>query len=378
VSNFISSPPLTTRETRLEISLSALQHNLEYYKNQLPATTKVMAMVKANAYGLGDFEITTFLEKNGVDYFGVAYLEEGILLRNYGISVPILVMNPSIRDFEKATQFDLELNIASFEMLDEFERILKQKNHDFPPISIHLKVDTGMHRLGFLPNEIEKLIYKLQKISFINIKGVCSHLAMPTNERFTIEQITLFYEIAERFEIIFQKTMIKHIINSAGLPKFVNSVGDMVRLGIGLYGIGNFLEATQNLKTIACLKTKISQIKIVQKGDTVGYGRKGKITKSYQKIAILSIGYADGFDRRFGNGTGKVQVYGKFAPVIGNICMDMTMIDITGLEVKVGDEVIIFGKNLTISELAQQIGTIPYEILTNVHPRIPRIASLNL
>ncbi len=362
-----------TRETKLEIDLSALKHNLEYYKKKLPSDTKIMAMVKAGAYGLGDFGIAKFLAKNGADYFGVAYVDEGMMLRKYGIPTPILVMNPSANIFEKAQEFDLEINISSFDILEQLIRFSEQKISDLMPLNVHLKIDTGMHRLGFLPSEIDVLIPKLQKIKGIHFKGIFSHLASPNEATFTKNQIRAFYQIAEKVENALQKPLTKHILNSPSICRFADDASDMVRLGIGLYGIGNTEEEQQNLKTIAVMKTIVSQVKTLQKGDTVGYNRHGKISFDNQKIAILAVGYADGFDRRFGNGVGRVLINGKSAPIIGNVCMDMTMVDVTGIDLKQGDEVILFGDNPTVTELAHNIGTIPYEIFTSIGERVKRI-----
>lgn len=362
-----------TRETKLEVSLSALKHNLEYYKKQISSETQVMAMVKAGAYGLGDFGIAKYLEKNGVDYFGVAYVDEGMMLRKYGVSLPILVMNPSIHVFEKALELDLEINVSNFEILDKLVEFSAQKDENLAPISVHLKIDTGMHRLGFLPSEIAELAHKLQEIKNINFKGVFSHLAMPEDDEFTLGQIHQFYEIAHQLETVLERKLIKHILNSPGITRFSEFSNDMVRLGIGLYGVGSTELESQNLKTVAVMKTIVSQVKILKKEDTVGYSRKGKIIEDNQKIAILSVGYADGYDRRFGNGVGRVLINGKSAPIIGNVCMDMTMVDVTGIDVQLGDEVILFGENPTVIELAENIGTIPYELFTNVGERVKRI-----
>ncbi|OJJ13997.1 bifunctional UDP-N-acetylmuramoyl-tripeptide:D-alanyl-D-alanine ligase/alanine racemase [marine bacterium AO1-C] len=366
--------------TVLEIDLDALVHNLNYYRNRLQADTKLMVMVKAFAYGSGSAEVAHLLQFHRVDYLAVAYADEGVFLREHGITLPIMVMNPGEDTFDKLLQYDLEPELYSFRILEAFIHFLIDRGQSS---RIHLKIDTGMRRLGFTPEEIPELLAFLSQqtktnvtpLQLVEIASVFSHLAGADDaihSNYSQEQIALFKQVTLQIETAIGYKVIKHILNSPGIVRFPEAHLDMVRLGIGLYGIeANQLEQDQ-LRVISRLKTTISQIKHLKSGQTVGYGRKG-VAKRPTKTATIAIGYADGFSRAFSNGVGKVLVNGVKVPVIGNVCMDMSMIDVTEVEVNEGDEVIIFNNELSIIELAQSIQTIPYEILTNISERVKRV-----
>ena len=356
--------------TVLEINLDALTQNLNFYRAQLSETTKLMVMVKAFAYGSGSFEVANLLQYHHVDYLGVAYADEGVALRQQGIRLPIMVMNPSPESFEKLRSYQLEPEVYSLSLLDQ---LLDFTGED--PMGIHIKLDTGMHRLGFDESTVILLIDRLKEHQNLEVKSIFSHLSGAddeTHNAFSHQQATLFEKLSDTIKRQLSIAPLRHLLNSPGILRFPMYHFDMVRLGIGLYGLEANGERQNELETIGVLKTVVSQIKNVQEGDTIGYGRKG-VAQTDAKIATIAIGYADGFSRSFSNGIGRVWVNGKHAPVIGNVCMDMTMIDVTGIEVNEGDEVEVFGPNLPIQELAHSIGTIPYEILTNVSQRVKRV-----
>ncbi|MDC0231652.1 alanine racemase, partial [Aureispira] len=359
----------------LEISLSAIKHNLQIYNNLLKPETKIMVMVKASAYGSGSYEIAQLLQYHHVDYLGVAYLDEGVALRQKGIHLPIMVMNTAEHEFDLIYKYKLEPVIYSFSILNKFLIFLKQKTLS-APYPIHLELDTGMHRLGFDTSEMNCLILTLQQATKeLKVTGIFSHLAASEeldHNEFSHQQIETFEHLSKNLENELSCKSIKHILNSAGISRFPNKQFDMVRLGIGLYGIDPNRKLN-NLENVLQLKTCISQIKTLKKGETVGYSRKGNINKN-SKIAILAIGYADGFFRAFSNGNISVKIRGQLAPTIGNICMDMCFVDITHIsEAKEGDEVIIFNNIADINTMAEAIDSIPYEILTNISERVPRI-----
>jgi alanine racemase len=358
--------------TVLEINLDALAHNLNFYRSLLKPGTKIMAMVKAFAYGSGSFEVANLLQFHRADYLAVAYADEGVALRENGITLPVMVMNPSYQSFDKIIHYQLEPEIFSFKILNDFLQYLEQtKTH----CTIHLKLDTGMRRLGFEEKDIEKLIELISSNTSIKIASIFTHLAAADEEvhnGFTFGQMDAFHRMTNKIEKSIGYTTIRHALNSAGIVRFPESQMGMVRLGVGLYGVeANGLRQSE-LQTVGTLKTIISQIKKVKAGESVGYSRKGRAEKD-TTIATIAIGYADGYDRGFSNGNGKVFINGKLCPVIGNVCMDMCMIDITGVEATEGDEVIVFGKNPTILELSKLIGTIPYEILTSIGERVKRV-----
>ena len=358
-------------ETVLEVNLNSIIDNFNYFRAKLRPETKVICMVKAFAYGSGSVEVARTLQHHRADYLAVAVADEGAELRREGITLPIIVMNPEKHSFSTIFDNSLEPEIYSFRLLENFISAAEKLGvTDYP---VHIKIDSGMHRLGFEPKDIPLLIEKLQNQTQVKIRSVFSHLAGADEERFddfTRLQINTFTAAVDKIENAFEHKILRHILNSAGIERFPEFQFDMVRLGIGLYGIS----AINNLKmsNVCTLKTIVLQIRNVVAGQTVGYSRNGLIN-SDSRIAILPVGYADGYDRRLGNGVGEVFIKGKRAKTVGNICMDLTMVDVTQIDVNEGDTVEIFGDNITISQIAQKIGTIPYEILTNVSRRVKRV-----
>ncbi|WP_319502033.1 bifunctional UDP-N-acetylmuramoyl-tripeptide:D-alanyl-D-alanine ligase/alanine racemase [uncultured Draconibacterium sp.] len=358
-------------QTVLEINLNALVHNLNTFRKLLQPETKIMVMVKAFSYGSGDVEIAQLLQHQNVDYLAVAVADEGVQLRNAGITTPIVVMNPEQDSFQNIIDFSLEPNIYSFQLLQQFVKAVKEFGlNNFP---IHIKIDTGMNRLGLKTEEdIAKVIAILKKNKHLKIQSVFSHLAgsdEPELDDFTKEQFNRFTDLSGLIENAFEYKIDKHILNSAGIERFPDHQMDMVRLGIGLYGISQTGLALQQIST---LKTTVSQVKTVDTGETVGYNRKGKV-RQHSRVAVVPMGYADGINRRLGNGLGSAFVNGQEARMIGNVCMDMLMLDVTNLEVNPGDSVEIFGPNISISRVAQLLETIPYEILTGISQRVKRV-----
>lgn len=329
-----------------------------------------MCMVKSHAYGAGILQVANLLQFHRVDYLSVAYVDEGVQLRENGISLPIMVLNPSPQAFDKLSQYQLEPEIFSLGMLNSYLEFIDNK-----PSVIHLALDTGMHRLGFVESDLDEMINIIRSKNNLKVASIFSHLAGADEDKFndfSQEQINLFQSMASKIEAGLNYKTIKHILNSAGIVRFPKAHFDMVRLGVGLYGVEATGTEQDSLQTVGTLKTVISQIKEIRKGETVGYSRKGKAIDNIT-IATIAIGYGDGFNRKFSNGVGHVLIKGQAAPIIGNVCMDMCMVDITNIDAKEGDEVIIFGKDLSIIELAKSIDTIPYEILTNVSERVKRV-----
>lgn len=362
---------LKNHRTVLEINLSSFEHNLQYFKSLLKPETKLMIMVKAFSYGSGSHEIANFLQLRNVDYLAVAIADEGIELRKAGITLPILILNPDIDNLETFIEYALEPEIYSFRMLDAFYQAIKNRVHNRYPI--HIKVNTGMNRLGFSIDEVEKLTEKLKNYENIFVKSVFSHLVASGDENFdnfTKQQISDYELIVSKLEKIIEYKFIKHILNSGGIERFSEAQFDMVRLGIGLYGVSS--KSNTRLKNISRLKTQIIQKINVKAGETVGYNRVGEVAKN-SIIATLPIGYADGLNRKLSNGVGKVKIKDKFAPIIGNICMDLTMIDVTDINTEEGDEVVIFDEDYSVEKIAEQIDTISYEVLTSISPRVKRV-----
>ncbi|HSV09392.1 MAG TPA: bifunctional UDP-N-acetylmuramoyl-tripeptide:D-alanyl-D-alanine ligase/alanine racemase [Hanamia sp.] len=361
-------------QTILSINLTSIVYNLKKYKEKLKPQTKIMAMVKAFSYGSGSYEIASVLEFNKVDYLAVAYADEGIELRKAGITLPIMVMNIDNSTFDSIVNYNLEPEIFSFELLRDFIAYLKKSEIENYPV--HLKIDTGMHRLGFMQNEINLLCKEIAGNDLIKVKSVFSHLAAsedPSEDDFTLLQFTLFKNCCSKIAHSLKYSFVKHIDNTSGISRHPDLQMDMVRLGIGLYGIDSNNEMQTNLKNVSTLTSTISQIKKIKAGETVGYGRMGKVEKD-STIAVVRIGYADGYSRQLGNGKGKMLIKNKLVPVIGNVCMDMTMIDITGLKnLKEGDEVIVFGEVLSLQMLSSWAHTIPYEIMTGISQRVKRV-----
>ncbi|MBF6597158.1 MAG: bifunctional UDP-N-acetylmuramoyl-tripeptide:D-alanyl-D-alanine ligase/alanine racemase [Fermentimonas sp.] len=358
-------------ETRLEVDLDAVVHNFNFYKSKLNPNVKLICMVKANGYGVGAIEIAKTLQYHRCDYLAVAVAEEGVSLRNEGISLPIIVLNPEVNGFDELFSNDLEPEVYNFRILESFIRESQRSGVTNYPI--HLKIDTGMHRLGFLISDIEKLIIILKEQKGLRVNSIFSHLSASeswTFDDFTHQQISSFRHAAEIIEKELNYPINKHILNSAGIERFHDYEWDMARLGIGLYGISpSKLNGLQNVST---LKSTILQIKNIPQEETIGYGRKEKLNRD-ARIATIRFGYADGLDRKFGNRNGKVLINGEYAPIVGNVCMDLTMVDVTDITAEEGDIAILFGENLTVTELADSISTIPYEILTSVSPRVKRI-----
>ncbi|MDF3077612.1 MAG: bifunctional UDP-N-acetylmuramoyl-tripeptide:D-alanyl-D-alanine ligase/alanine racemase [Sphingobacteriaceae bacterium] len=360
-------------ETVLSIDLNALEFNLNFYKAQLKPGVKLMAMVKAFSYGSGSFEIANLLQFNKIDYLAVAFADEGVALRKTGITLPIMVMNADSTAFDVITENKLEPEIYSQKILDEFTGVLKFKAIEKYPI--HIKLDTGMHRLGFMAEEIDLLIESLTANPVLEIKSVFSHMVAsedPADDDFSRKQISAFESMSGKLAEALGYPFIRHLSNTSGISRWPEAQFDMVRLGIGMYGIDGAYQEKSPLQTVTSLKTSISQIKNLQPGETIGYNRKGVLPNG-GKIATVKIGYADGYSRRLGNGVGKMIVNGKLVPTIGNICMDMCMLDITGVRASEGDEVIVFDEQVRVEDIAREIGTIPYEVLTGISQRVKRV-----
>jgi alanine racemase len=360
-------------ETVLEINLDALSHNLNFYKSKLSPKTKIMVMVKAFGYGNGGYEIAKLLEHNNVDYLGVAFADEGISLRKAGIKIPIMVLNPENSSFHAMIAYDLEPEIYSLTGLQAFLKVAKQQNITSYPI--HLKVDTGMHRLGFESHDLTELKILLKNNNFIEVKSIFSHLAASddlTFKEFTELQFNRLQSFYEEISGSLQKKPIRHILNTSGIFNYPHYQLEMVRLGVGLYGAGNSTLENNHLQNVSTLKSIISQIRTVEKEESIGYSRKYIVEKTI-KVATIPIGYADGIRRSWGNGVGHILVHNQKAPILGNICMDMLMVDVTEINCNAGDEVIIFGEQLTVNEIAEKTNTISYEILTGISQRVKRI-----
>jgi alanine racemase len=373
--------------TVLEVNLEALAHNFNHYRQRLQPGTRVMVMVKAFAYGSGSYEVASLLEFQRADYLAVAYPDEGIALREAGISLPIMVMNPAPDSFELLRRYRLEPEIYSFERLYDYLSTFtpnqKPENQqpqprnpqpEMPPI--HLKLDTGMRRLGFEEADMPALAALIAQ-HHLPVASLMTHLAAadaPAHDAFTEQQLAAFRRMAAPLEAALGRPVLKHALNSAGILRFPHAHFDMVRLGIGLYGVDASQTEQAALRPVSELRTTISQIKVLLPGHTVGYGRRGTATAHERRIATLAIGYADGYDRRFSNGAGVVLIHGQRAPVVGSVAMDMCMVDVTAIAAaQAGDTAVLFGPGLGLPELATRIGTIPYELLTNVSERVKRV-----
>lgn len=356
--------------TVMEIDLGALVHNLNYFRSTLKPATKIMAMVKAFAYGSGSKEVANLLQYHAINYLGVAYADEGVELRKNNIQLPIMVMNPSPETFNALLTYQLEPEVYNLSILKKLIQHLAGRS-----CSIHVKFDTGMHRLGFTKKELPELIRLLKENKNLVVASIYSHLAAADeaqHDAYSTQQANEFILLADALTKEIGYKPLYHLLNSPGILRLPQFQFDMVRLGIGLYGIDPTTEKNKNLKPVATLKTVVSHVNELNSGETVGYGRHGKIVGK-QRIATLAIGYADGYSRGFSRGVGEVLINGKTAKVIGNVCMDMTMVDVTNIDVKEGDEVIIFGADLPIEKVAEQIHTIAYEILTNTSERVKRV-----
>ncbi len=360
-----------THETVMRVNLTALVDNVRYFRSLLKPTTKLTCMVKAFAYGAGSLEVSRALQAaNVADYLAVAVADEGVELRRAGITLPIIIMDPEVAAMNLILENNLEPNVYSFASLEQVITAATEKGlEDYP---IHIKIDSGMHRLGFYLEELPRLIERLQSQHVVRVRSVFSHLAGSDEaqfDAFTMEQIHYFKQCADTLQSQLDYPIIRHICNSAGIERFTPYQFDMCRLGIGLYGI-SFNGA--QLRNVCSLLTTILSVKTVRAGETIGYGRHTTLTEDRQ-IAVIPIGYADGFDRRFSNYGGEVIVRGKRCPVVGNVCMDQAMVDVTGTDAHVGDSVEVFGERLPLQELSDRLGTIPYEVLTSVSRRVQRV-----
>lgn len=359
-------------ETTLEVNLNAVVDNLNHYRSFLKKGTRMICMVKASAYGTGAVEIAKTLQERQVDYLAVAVADEGVELRRAGITANIMVMNPEMNCFKTLFEYDLEPEVYSFRLLEALVREAEKEGiTDFP---VHIKLDTGMHRLGFNPNnDMEALTARLKKQTAVIPRSVFSHFVGSDNDvfdAFSSRQYDLFMKASDVLQSVYNHRILRHICNSAGIEHFPERQMDMVRLGLGLYGVN--ARTNEMLNNVSTLRTTILQIHEVKSGETIGYSRKGELKRG-GKVAALPIGYADGLNRKLGCGVGYCMVNGQKAPYVGNICMDVCMIDVTGIDCKEGDSVIIFGEQLPVTVLSDAIGTIPYEILTGVSNRVKRI-----
>ena len=360
-----------THETVMRVNLTALVDNVRFFRSLLKPTTKLTCMVKAFAYGAGSLEISKALQAAKVaDYLAVAVADEGVELRRAGITLPIIIMDPEVAAMNLILENNLEPNVYSFASLEQVITAAEEKGLEGVPV--HIKIDSGMHRLGFYREDIPQLIKRLQSTLAVRVASVFSHLAGSDEaqfDAFTLQQIGYYKLCADAIQEELGYPIIKHICNSAGIERFTPYQFDMCRLGIGLYGISF---AGNKLRNVCSLQTTILSVKTVRAGETIGYGRHTTLTEDRQ-IAVIPIGYADGFDRRFSNYGGEVIVRGKRCPVVGNVCMDQAMVDVTGTDAHVGDTVEVFGERLPLQELSDRLGTIPYEVLTSVSRRVQRV-----
>ena len=360
-------------ETVLEINLNAVINNLNIFRTRIQPQVQVMAMVKAFSYGGGSFEIANVLQYHNVDYLAVAYSDEGVELRKAGIELPIMVMSPEEHAMDAMIRHQLEPEVFSFRTLDLLEKAIKRNAlPQNKPVKIHIKIDTGMHRLGFSPDELPHVISLIHKNPHLYLQSVFSHLAAsdkPEFDSFTHQQIEILQQVKKEIAKTFDHPVLFHIANSSGIARFPESHFDMVRIGIGMYGIG---ELTLQLEPAIRLKSVLVQIRTVKKGESVGYNRKWIAAKD-TPIGVVSIGYADGLLRNLGNEVSGLYIQGKAAPIVGDVCMDMCMVDLSGIEVQENDEVIVFDKNHPIEEMAQKAQTIPYEILSRISRRVKRV-----
>jgi alanine racemase len=357
--------------TVMEVDLEALVHNLNVYRSLLHKDTAIMVMVKALSYGSGSWEIANTLQFQKVDYLCVAYTDEGIHLRQAGIKLPVVVMNPELSGFDALVDHQLEPEIYSFRILEGIGEVVRRRKIDRYPV--HLKLETGMHRLGFSADQVDELMICLRNHPRLVVASVFSHLAAsdnPAHDDFSRAQIKQFDMLSKRIIAEFSYRITRHILNSSGIERFPEGQFDMVRLGIGLYGISENIP--DRLRNVNTLKSILSQVRTISSGDSVGYNRQF-VANSDMTIGTVPIGYADGFSRKLGNGNWQVSIKGKKAPVIGNICMDMCMVDLTDTGALEGDEVIIFGDDPTLKDMADKLETIPYEVLSRISERVKRV-----
>lgn len=363
-------------ETVLEVNLTALVHNLNYFKGLMEPSTKMMVMGKAFSYGSGSHEIADILEYNHVDYVAVAYPDEAVSLRNNGIRLPVMCMNPEDEGMETVIRYGVEPVIYSHRIFETLQTYMNRMGiTEKASVGIHLALDTGMHRMGIEEKDLETMLAALQKEPRCRLNSVFTHLAtadMPEMDTYTLQQLQTYKRLSQKVTEAFPYKVLRHCLNTAGIFRFPEYRFDMVRLGIGLYGVGTDEKMQAHLETVSTLKTVISQIRTIPAGDAVGYGRRF-VAERETKVGVIGIGYADGLNRHLGNGKGKVWVKGKRVPIIGSICMDMCMIDLTDTDAVEKDEVIVFGPQNPISILADTLDTIPYEILTGISQRVKRV-----
>ena len=362
-------------ETVLEINFNHLVSNLNHYRSKLKPETKLMVMVKAFGYGSGNLEVSNVLQFHNVDYLTVAFADEGVELRRAGINLPIMVMSPEVNSYDNIIKYHLEPEVFSFRNLEFIEKAME--NLALPqahPLNVHIKLDTGMHRLGFSNDELPELIRRIQANPMLCVKSVFSHLATadnPAEDEFTLSQIHNFEKGSQMIVEAFPHVL-RHILNTAGISRFPQYQFDMVRLGIGLYGVPTCEVDRGLLQPVVSLKTTINQIKHIPAGDSIGYNRHGRAEHD-MRIGIVPIGYADGLSRLLGNGNGTFYVNNKPVKIVGDICMDMCMLDLTDVEAAEGDTVVIFDAEHDIADIAQACQTIPYEIMTRVSQRVKRV-----
>ena len=366
---------LKSHQTVLKVHLDALKHNLNFYRKQLLPSVKTMVMVKAYGYGAGGPEVARVLDNSGVDYLGIAHADEGVEIRKAGISIPIIVMNPAPEAFATMINFDLEPEIYSIEVFEEFNKVLESEGVFSSSYHIHLKLDTGMNRLGFRPEEIDQLLKALKRYRYFKVSSVFSHLVGSDDsgfDQFTQNQIDLFTTLSSKIEKSIGYSFTKHIANTGAIERFPNAQFDMVRLGIGLYGVAVEKKNQKQLETVSSLHSIVVQIKNVKRGESIGYSR-GFMAYSDMKIAVIPVGYADGLDRRLSNGIGFVYVSGEKRPIVGSVCMDLIMVDVTGLDTMVNERIEVFGPHIPVYDLAKRAKTISYEILSGIPPRVKRV-----
>lgn len=362
-------------ETILEINLNHLVSNLNYYRSQLPAAVKVMVMVKAFSYGSGGYEIANVLQFHHVDYLTVAYADEGVELRKAGIILPIMVMSPEEHSFDAMLNYDLEPEIFSFRVLSLLEEAIQRIDRDQRKVKIHLKIDTGMRRLGFSLEELETLAERIRNNPLLEVQSVFSHLAAsenPVHDEFTRRQFDAFEQACNLLRLGLGHGFDRHILNSAGILRFPEAHYEMVRLGIGIYGMAPDGGENEKLSTVLALKSNLSQLRMVAAGESVGYNRRSIVDKD-TLLGVVPVGYADGLPRSLSNGRGHLFFQGKAVPVVGDVCMDMCMIDLTGFQAAEGDPVIVFDSQQSLGELSAAADTIPYEILTRISRRVKRV-----
>ena len=361
-------------QTVEEIDLNALAHNFKFFRSLIKPTTKAVAMVKADGYGTGSYEMAKTLQDCGCDYLAVAAQDEGVDLRNAGITMPIIVLNPSVVNYKSLFQYHLEPEVYS--IIEARELIKEGAKYGAKNFPVHIKLDTGMHRLGFIKEQLPELIELLHSQDVIKPASMFSHLCVadePAQDAYTHMQLDYFEQCTQVLQAAFNHHITRHILNTTGIVRFPEYQYDMVRIGIGLYGIKTCYDGSEDaLKPVASLHSIIISLKDWPAGTTIGYGRHGVLTRP-SRIATVTIGYADGYDRHFGNGHAQIWVNGTLCPTVGNVCMDAVMVDVTEAQCQVGDRVEIFGEHIPIERLSEARDTIPYEILTSISPRVKRV-----